>query len=350
MTRKAALVVAPGRGTYNRDDLGYLGRHHAGRTDLISAFDAERRVQGQEAISALDGAGQYSVARFTRGDNASGLIYACSYADFLDIDRDRFEVVAVTGNSMGWYTALACAGALSAGDGFKVVNTMGTLMQEALIGGQLLYPFVDEDWREIPGKRNALLALIDNIPGLHLSINLGGTIVFGGTAAALACLEERLPPAQGRFPMRLANHAAFHTRLQTPVSARGKAALPAGCFAQPNHPLIDGRGHIWLPNATDIQALWEYTLGNQVVEPYDFTAAIRTGVREFAPDVVIILGPGATLGGAVAQSLIAVNWRSLHSKHEFTQTDDSLVLSMGMEAQRAMTVREGPRINKETRQ
>jgi [acyl-carrier-protein] S-malonyltransferase len=40
------------------------------------------------------------------GDNASLLIYACALADFAAIDRDRFEVVAVTGNSMGWYLAL----------------------------------------------------------------------------------------------------------------------------------------------------------------------------------------------------------------------------------------------------
>ena len=61
---------------------------------------------------------------------------------------------------MGWYSALACAGALSPQAGFEVVNTMGTLMQERLIGGQIIYPFVAEDWRDDPARRAELMALI----------------------------------------------------------------------------------------------------------------------------------------------------------------------------------------------
>ena len=268
MSRKTALVIAPGRGTYNKEELGYFARHHAGRSALLARFDAERQRLGQERLADLDGAERYSVSRFTRGDNASALIHACALADFLSIDRERYDVVAVTGNSMGWYIALACAGALGEAGGFKVVNTMGLLMQEALIGDQLLYPFVDENWVEVPGRRSELLALADEIPGLHLSIDLGGMIVFGGEAAALEAAEARLEPVQGRFPMRLANHAAFHTPLQAPVSAKGLAALGPELFGQPEIPLIDGRGHAWLPHASNVGALRDYTLGTQVFEPY----------------------------------------------------------------------------------
>lgn len=74
---------------------------------------------------ALDGAEAFSIARHTRGDNASVLIYASTYADFLAIDCETIEIVAVTGNSMGCYSALACAGALSADEGFHVVDVMG---------------------------------------------------------------------------------------------------------------------------------------------------------------------------------------------------------------------------------
>lgn len=340
MARKTALVVAPGRGTYNKTELGYLRNFHGARATLIADFDAERAAKGQETISALDGAERYSAAKLTRGDNASGLIYACAYADFLAIDQEAFDIVAVTGNSMGWYTALACAGALTPQGGFTVVNVMGTLMHEALIGGQTLYPFVDDEWQEIPGKRAELLGLIDAIPGLHLSIDLGGMIVFGGNVESLKEAERRLAPVGGRFPLRLTNHAAFHTHLQEPVSGRGKAALPASLFAQPERPLIDGRGTIWFPKSSDLAALWDYTLGHQVTEPYDFTAAITTGIREFAPDVIIILGPGTTLGGAVAQTLIARGWRGLTSKSGFLmqQARDPVVLSLGIEEQRAVAV------------
>jgi len=339
MAKETALVVCPGRGTYNKEELGYLSRHHAGEAALIAGFDAARREANRATLSELDGAERYTLSTHSRGDNASPLIYASAYADFRAIDRQKFEIVAVTGNSMGWYIALACAGALGAMGGFTVVDTMGALMQETLIGGQLLYPFVDENWIEIPGRRAELIALTDDIPGLHLSIDLGGMIVFGGEETALAEAEKRLPPADGRFPMRLQNHAAFHTALQAPVAARGRELLPEDLFGDPALPLIDGRGHIWYPRATDRHALWDYTLGHQVTEPYDFTAAIRNGLREFAPDRVIILGPGTTLIGAVAQVQIANGWKGLASKADFTvrQDADPLTIAMGSERLRPGT-------------
>ncbi|MEL7044641.1 MAG: ACP S-malonyltransferase [Pseudomonadota bacterium] len=290
------MVVAPGRGTYNKGELGYLHRLHGDKHDLLAAFDHQRREEQQDSILELDAAERFSVARFTRGDNASGLIYACAYGDYLSIDGEAFDVAAVTGNSMGWYIALACAGAVSGEDGFRIVNTMGTLMHEALIGGQLLYPFVDDNWREIPGKRAELMALTESISELYLSIDLGGMLVFGGSPDALTAAEERLIPAGDRFPMRLSNHAAFHTPLQAPVSQLGLRKLESGLFRQPRRPLIDGRGHIWYPGVSDLEAMHDYTFRHQVVRTYDLTAAITNGVREFAPDVIVILGPGSPQG------------------------------------------------------
>lgn len=336
MARETALVVCPGRGVYNKEELGYLARYHADRKALFADMDAARRALGQTPLTELDGVARYSVAEHTRGDNASALIFACAYADFLAIDRDRFDIVAVTGNSMGWYIALACAGALDAMGGFTVVNTMGTLMQDALIGGQLIYPCADEEWRVDPDRKAFLMSLIDRVPDLHLSIDLGGMLVLAGGAEALAEAESRLPPLDGRFPMRLANHAAFHTSLQIPVAAAGRRALGEDLFRAPRLPLIDGRGVIWERHASPVGALRDYTLGHQVVEPYDFAAAIRTGVREFAPDRIILLGPGGTLGGSIGQTLITDGWRGLSSKTDFLarQEERPLLLSMGLPSQR----------------
>lgn len=335
MSRKKALVICPGRGVYNAGELGYLSAHHADKSGLINGFDAQRRKLGQELITSLDGAERFSVSKFTRGDNASGLIYACSFADFQSIDRAQYDIIGVTGNSMGWYTALACAGALSADEGFRVVNTMGTIMQENLIGGQLLYPFVDENWMEIPDRRSELESLCAKIDGLYISIYLGGMIVFAGTKNALIEAEKQLPTI-GRFPMRLMNHAGFHSELQSPNAARGKNALPLSLFSQPNIPLFDGRGHQWLPGCVNLTELWDYTFGHQVVETYDFTRAIVNSVKELAPDTIIILGPGTTLGGATAQSLISCGWESLVSKDDFADRQKSapFVASMGLETQR----------------
>ena len=341
-----AVVICPGRGTYTKTELGYLARHHRAKQALFQPFDARRAALGQETLSSLDGAPGYSVARHTRGDNASALIYACTYADFQDISG--VDVVAVTGNSMGWYSALACAGALSAEAGFKVVNTMGTLMQTHLIGGQTLYPFTDEDWRPIAGRKAELLALVETIAArsghdLALSIDLGGMLVLAGNEAGLAAFEASVPPVQGRFPMRLANHAAFHTALQAPVAVAGRAALPDALFTQPRLPLIDGRGAIWWPGATDPGALRTYTLGHQVVEPYDFTRAITVAAREFAPDIFIVTGPGTTLGGAVAQSLILADWAGIDTKTAFQarQLARPIIASMGMTEQRRLVTQKG---------
>lgn len=336
---KTAVVICPGRGTYTKTELGYLARHFGDRA-LLGAFDARRAALGQDTLSALDGAASYSVARHTRGDNASGLIYAATLGDFRALSGVR--VVAATGNSMGWYSTLACGGALTAEAGFEVVNTMGTLMQERLIGGQLIYPFVDEDWHPDPARKAELLALVAEIATragvvLTLSIDLGGMLVLAGNEAGLAAFEAAVPPLQGRFPMRLANHAAFHSALQAPVAEEGRRRLPASLFSQPRLPMIDGRGHVWWPGATDTQALWDYTLGHQVVETYDFTRAIAVAAREFAPDLFIITGPGTTLGGAVAQSLILADWRGLRSKADFQNLQQTapLLVSMGMDDQRA---------------
>ena len=343
--RKTAVVVCPGRGTYNKGELGYLARHFTDKA-LLSAFDKKRADAGQETLSALDGADTFSVAKHTRGDNASALIYAATLGDFLSIDREAIDIVAVTGNSMGWYSALACAGALSAENGFAVVNTMGTLMQEALIGGQLVYPFMDDDWKASTSRKAELLELVGEIGSrqdavLTLSIDLGGMLVLAGNEAGLAAFEAAVPPVQGRFPMRLANHAAFHSHLQAPVAERGKAALAPELFSGPVLPLVDGRGAIWWPGASDPQALRDYTLGHQVVETYDFTHAMRIAAREFAPDLFIVTGPGTTLGGAVAQSLILSNWRGMASKAGFQrrQEEAPMLVSMGMAEQRPQVVR-----------
>ena len=344
MTRKTAVVICPGRGTYTKAELGYLSRHFADRA-LLASFDATRAGLGQETLSALDGAATYSVARHTRGDNASGLIYACTLGDFRAIDTGKIDVVAVTGNSMGWYSTLACGGALTAEGGFEVVNTMGTLMQESLIGGQIIYPFVGDDWLPDPAKKAGLMALVAEIAAraghvLTLSIDLGGMLVLAGNDDGLKAFETSVPPVQGRFPMRLANHAAFHSHLQAPVAELGRSRLSPSLFGQPTLPMIDGRGKIWWPGATDCDRLWDYTLGHQVTESYDFTAAIRIAAREFAPDLFIITGPGTTLGGAVAQSLILANWRNMGSKADFQSHQQSapLLAAMGMDDQRATVI------------
>jgi [acyl-carrier-protein] S-malonyltransferase len=337
-----AVLICPGRGTYNKSELGYLQRHFPDAS-LLAIFDHMRETAGQETLSALDRAEHYANDRHTRGDNAAGLIFAATLGDFLSIDRQKIDIVAVTGNSMGWYSALACGGAVSHSDGFAVSNTMGSLMHKALIGGQLIHPFVGADWRPNPARRAMLLDFVASIDArpdhfLALSIELGGMLVLAGNEAGLKAFEDTVEPEQGRFPMRLANHAAFHTALQEPVAQQARAIISADVFGQPALPLIDGHGTIWWPGTTDAAALWDYTLGAQVTQTYDFTRAITVAAREFAPDLFIVTGPGTTLGGAVAQSLIIADWQNMQCGDDFKarQKEAPLLASMGMAEQRVI--------------
>ena len=145
--KKRAVVICPGRGTYNKDELGYLTRLHADKKDLVNLIDNYRRAQGQPEVTQLDSMDKYAMRQHTAGENASALIYACAMADFQSINTDEFDIVAVTGNSMGWYIALAAAGALKPQQAIQVVNTMGSMMTEGIIGGQLIYPVVDDQWQ-----------------------------------------------------------------------------------------------------------------------------------------------------------------------------------------------------------
>ena len=341
-----AVVICPGRGSYGPPELGTLKRHHPG-SELIARLDAQRAAEGLETLTKLDAASRFSQRRHGAGAPASALIYACTLADFQAL-APHVQVMAVTGNSMGWYSALACAGAMTAEDGHTLVHTMGSLMEAEGAGGQLLHPVMDEDWRPAPGRKAALMTMVADIgarPGhvLTLSIDLGGYMVLAGNDAGLETFSTEVVGQLPGYPVRLIGHAAFHSALVAPVAAAGQERLGQGLFAQPRLPLIDGRGAIWWPGATDPAGLRAYTLGHQVVEPYDFTAAIRTAALEFAPDLFILTGPGAGLGGAVAQALILTHWRGMTSRADFTrqQEDAPILAAMGRPEQRAPLIATG---------
>lgn len=121
------------------------------------------------------------------------------------------------------------------------------------------------------------------------------------------------------------------------MAAKGRELLAGLAFRSPRLPIVDGRGAIWWPHSSDLDAMFAYTLGAQVVDSYDFTHAIAVAAREFAPDLFIVTGPGATLGGAIAQSLIIAGWRDLASKQDFSerQARDPALIAMGLQEQRA---------------
>ncbi len=348
--KKRAVVICPGRGSYTKETLGYLKNYGTHVASFIEDIDKRRRNLGEPTISELDGAEVFKTQVHTKGEHASALIYACAYADFMAIDREQYEIVAVTGNSMGWYLTLAFAGSLNWAGAFEVVNTMGSMMKNGVIGGQVIYPVCDENWIRSPELRKLVddtVAMINAREGceVYLSIELGGYIVLGANKPGIAALLKELPAVEN-YPFQLINHAAFHTPLLAATSERAFEVLPMSLFSKPRLPMVDGRGVIWQPYSTSIEALYDYTFGHQVVAPYDFTKAVTVALKEFAPDVLILLGPGSSLGGSIGQILIENDWCGLKNKEQFIkrQAENPVLLSMGRPDQRAL-VTGGPEMS-----
>ena len=344
--KQRIVAICPGRGSYTKETLGYLKANGGHVRDFIDDVDKRRAKINEPTMTELDTMDAFKPQVHTKGEHASPLIYACSYADFMAIDREKYEIVAVTGNSMGWYLALAFAGSLDWAGGFEVVNTMGSMMKEGIAqGGQVIYPVCDEKWVRSPEKLATVertLAEINRREGheAHISIFLGGYVVFGANKLGIAALLKELPKVDD-YPFQLINHAAFHTPLLKETSERAFATLAPGLFKKPAIPLIDGRGQIWQPHSTNVQALYEYTFGHQVYLAYDFTSAISVALKEFAPDRLVLLGPGSSLGGSIGQILVETDWRGIKSKENFSQMQakDPFLVAMGRPEQRGLVVR-----------
>ncbi|CUS47748.1 MAG: acyl-carrier domain protein [Idiomarinaceae bacterium HL-53] len=345
-TKKRVVVVCPGRGTYNRNELGYLARYHERQRHLLAEFDSLRQAQGRATLSALDSAPLFKSREHLQAQNAAPLIYSCALFDFLNLNSDSYEIVAVTGNSMGWYIALACAGALEPKQGFELVSGMSDLTQGADLGGQLIYPIVDEHWRLDPNrveKVHAVLTSSGNTPAeqLYISIEFGGYAVLAGSHAAIRAAKAQLPVLEDKYPLELPGHSAFHTPLMERASEKAFEKFNMEFFNAPKLPLIDGDGRVWQPELTSVEALRKYTLQQQVTATYGFSKAIRVALREFTPDALVLTGPGSTMGGAIAQEMIAQKWHDLSSKEDFVsrQAEQPLVYSMGLEEQRRVVAR-----------
>ena len=346
MGKKRAVVLCPGRGSYTANELGYLAQ--SAQADVRARLDAAidrsdglRTARGDRTIREMDGARKFK-KDFLRGENAAGLIFACTAFDALRLDDGELETIAVGGNSMGWYSALSVSGVFGLEDAFDLVETMGGMARDGQVGGQIIYPLVDDDWRADPERaaavEEALLTAVKSGYEAGHSIHYGGFAVLWADNAGLDRLAGALPRVKmgsRTYPLELPGHSAFHSPLMAAVSRRALDQLSGLPWSPPRVPLIDGRGAQWRPLATDPRELVDYTLGHQVLNAFDFSATVRVALREYAPDCIVLLGPGDTLGSAVAQVLIAERWQGIDSREAFfeRQENDPFLVSMALEEQ-----------------
>ena len=333
--KKRIIVVCPGRGSYSEETSGYLKKESKIVKEQIKFIDQKRVELNEPTVTELDKM-PFKKTLHMKGENASILIYSCSLKDFYSINNSSTEIVAIAGNSMGWYSALSFSGALNQLNSFKVIQTMGSMMKENIIGGQIIYPIINESWVIDEKINNQVMELIEEV-GAHVSIHYGGYLVIGGAQESLDSLLKTLPPVK-HYPYQLPYHGAFHTPLLKEISKKAKKLLNEKIIQKPIIPLIDGNGRIWLPWSTDRKELWHYTFESQVLKTFDFSTCIKVAIKEFCPDHLVLLGPGNSLGGAVAQTLIKHKWNDIDSKEKFLKKQNELpyLISMDLHSQRRL--------------
>ncbi len=341
--RPRAVLVLPGRGAYTAATLGTIPADHP----LVAEAESLRAEMGLDSLIALDSADRFAPEIHLRPVNASPLIFLASMLDAERAAADH-RLVAVIGNSLGWYTALTVAGALDFADGFRLVQGIALLQEEAAAagvdGGQLIYPRVGVDWQPVEAYGAAIEAALtdgaDSDDGrresdsAYPSVDLGGYVVLAASEAGITRLLDVLPPVklgERQFPLRLAYHGPYHTPLLADVASAARARFSTLDWRAPSVTLIDGRGARFTPWATNPVELAWYTLGDQIVTPYRFATSARVALREYAPDVLVLTGPGNTLGGVTGQLVVAEGYRGIRTRADFDSVQSGpspLVLSM----------------------
>lgn len=338
-----SLVICPGRGSYTRAELGSIGRTLQQFPATQAVLDEVNRALQQQQLASLlelDGAARFSSHLHGKAEHAASLILGAGLIDFQRLDSKQYDVVAMTGNSMGWYTTLACSGVWQQRTAMTIATSMAALTNASHIAGdkgmQLIYPLVNEQWQVDAQRVSLIQQFIDRYPDeVFHSIHYGGYAVVAGSSARIQQLHEQLPNIDGRFPLVLSGHAAFHSPFMHTAASHAMQTFGGDVFQPPAMPLVDGTGRIWTPYATQIEQLRAYTFQTQVTDCFDFSLAVQVAVKEFCPERIILLGPGNALASAVIQAIIAIGWRGLHSKDDFKaqQQQEPWLLAFGDEQQ-----------------
>ena len=101
MNKKRIVVVCPGRGSYSRETFNYLKDIDPSLVSMIEDQDQMRESKKLKGILELDRSSFRSKVHMT-GENASPVIYSCSLKDYNTINKDKYDIVAICGNSLGW--------------------------------------------------------------------------------------------------------------------------------------------------------------------------------------------------------------------------------------------------------
>lgn len=247
-------------------------------------FERANEILGFRITDIMFG-GTDEELRQTRVTQPAVFLHSVILAEALGIKPD-----ATAGHSLGEFSALVAAGALSFEDGLRLVSKRALAMQQAC--------------EAQPGTMAAILGLDDPtieqacaaIDGVVVAANYNspGQLVISGAAEAVDAACERLKAAGARRALRLPVGGAFHSPLMEPARQELQRAIEEAPFQAPCCPVyqnVDAEPH------TD-PATIRTNLIAQLTAPVRWTQIVKRmladGVTEFTE-----LGPGNVLQGLI---------------------------------------------------
>jgi len=227
-------------------------------------------------------------ADLTKTENAQPGIFLVSWVclQLLKEQVPNLKFDATAGLSLGEFTALTAAGAMSFEDGLRVVRQRGKFMQEACDvtqGGMAAIIGLDEaPTREVCAEAGVVLA----------NLNCPGQLVISGASEkiAKACELAKAKGAKRALPLPVAG--AYHSPLMASAQPKLAAELATAKISAPAMPVISNVTAQAHGTPADIAAKLVEQVCAAVLWETSMRALLAQGFTRF-----IELGPGTALSG-----------------------------------------------------
>ncbi|HET9593968.1 MAG TPA: ACP S-malonyltransferase [Anaeromyxobacteraceae bacterium] len=265
---------------------------------LADAHPAARRVFDEvdaalsEKLSTLCFEGPDDKLKLTANTQPAILTVSSAAAAVLAEKGILPDVVA--GHSLGEYSALVAAGALSPADAARAVRARGTFMQEAVPAGKGAMAAV---LGLEPGRVKAICESVEAATGQVCSpanYNDPGQTVIAGDAAAVEKASAELKAAGAKRVLPLPVSAPFHCALMQPVKARLEPVLRGIAWREPRVAVVT---NVEAKPNREVARIVPILL-EQVTAPVRWIECVeelaRLGVTRF-----VEVGPGKVLSGLV---------------------------------------------------
>ncbi len=203
----------------------------------------------------------------------------------------EFQPDMVAGHSLGEFSALVAADALSFEDGLKLVYKRALAMQKACE----LNPSTMAAVLALPDEKvEEICASITDEVVVPANYNCPGQIVISGTMAGIDKACDLLLTAGAKRALKLNVGGAFHSPLMEPAKEELEKAINDTVFAKPICPVYQ---NVSTKGETD-PATIKKNLIAQLTAPVKWTQSVEHMIADGAPEF-IELGPGNVLQGLI---------------------------------------------------